>query len=184
MLNHQMKNKERDNHTLSTVISGSFRKHLHKIILLKQELEKNHVAVLSPAGNMAVNPEEEFIVLDSDPVTHPKLLQDSVFAKIRRSTFLVVANFDGYLGRAAVLEIGYALAIGITVYVLEPVEDPNLKPYCHLLRDVFPGIDCSLEKSTKNECITQKKSYNSLETLHLVTQKMTSQFSTCILNKR
>lgn len=127
--------------TLSTVISGSFRKHLHKIVRLKQELERQHVKILSPAGDLAVNPGEEFIVLDSDPVSHPKLLQDSVFAKIRRSTFLVVANFDGYLGRAAVLEIGYALAIGITVYAIEPVEDPNLQPYCRPLQEVFPNIN-------------------------------------------
>jgi hypothetical protein len=99
--------------TLCTVISGSFRKHLKELMLLKAALQKNHVTVLSPAGHAATNPSEEFIVLDSDPVTHPKLLQDSVFAKIRRSTFLVVANIDGYLGKAATLEIGYAISVGI-----------------------------------------------------------------------
>jgi hypothetical protein len=126
---------------LFTVISGSFRKHLHQIVRLKQELKRLKVVVLSPSGNHAVNPDEEFIVLDSDPVSHPKLLQDSVFTKIRRSTFLVVANIGGYLGRAAVLEIGYAIAHGISIYTVEPVEDPNLNPYCSLLKEVFPEID-------------------------------------------
>jgi hypothetical protein len=125
---------------INTVISGSFRKHLSQILLLKKELEKKHVEVLSPAGSAAINPQEEFIILNSDPVSNPKLLQDSVFAKIRGSTFLVVANFDGYLGKAAILEIGYALAIGITVYSLEPIEDPNLSPYCRLLNEIFPDI--------------------------------------------
>ena len=136
-----------DNHTchacnaaLYTVISGSFRKHLRQIVQLKEALKKYQVVVLSPSGNAAINPDEEFIVLDSDPVTHPKLLQDSVFAKIRRSTFLVVANVNGYLGRAAVLEIGYAIALGITIYVLEEVDDPNLKPYCRLLEEAFPDL--------------------------------------------
>ena len=128
------------NAALYTVISGSFRKHLKQIVQLKEALKKYQVVVLSPSGSAAINPDEEFIVLDSDPVTHPKLLQDSVFAKIRRSTFLVVANVDGYLGRAAVLEIGYAIALGITVYVLEEVDDPNLKPYCRLLEEVFPDL--------------------------------------------
>jgi hypothetical protein len=131
------------NATLYTVISGSFRKHFQQIVELKQQLKQYQVAVLSPIGDSAVNPHEEFVVLDSDPVTNPKLLQDSVFAKIRRSTFLVVANIESYLGCAAVLEIGYALALGITVYTVEPVEDPNLKPYCRPLSEIFPDITFS-----------------------------------------
>lgn len=137
--------------TICTVISGSFRKHLGQIMKLKQQLEQAFVTVLSPAGHAAVNPGEEFIVLDSDPVTHPKLLQDSVFAKIRRSTFLVVANFDGYLGKAAVLEIGYAIAIGISIYTVEPVEDPNLSPYCRPLSEVFPNLMISSNSHTNFE---------------------------------
>lgn len=135
--------------TLYTVISGSYRKHLRQIMQLKQKLWQHHVAVLSPSGNAAVNPDEEFVILDSDPVTNPKLLQDSVFTKIRRSTFLVVANIEGYLGRAAVLEIGYAIALGISVYTLEPVDDPNLKPYCRPLAEIFPDIDISKAKAEK-----------------------------------
>lgn len=132
------------NAALFTVISGSYRKHLQQIVQLKQALEKQHVAVLSPSGDVAVNPDEEFIILDSDPVSHPKLLQDSVFAKIRRSTFLTVANVDGYLGRAAVLEIGYAICLGISIYTLRPVDDPNLSPYCRLLSEVFPEISVAM----------------------------------------
>jgi nucleoside 2-deoxyribosyltransferase len=131
---------------LFTIISGSFRKHLHQIVLLKQILESKKIVVLSPEGHAAVNPSEEFIILDSDPVDNPKLLQDSVFAKIRRSTFIVVANIDGYLGKAAILEIGYAIALGITVYTLEQVEDPNLQPYCRPLAEVFPDIPQQFEQ--------------------------------------
>ncbi len=136
---------------LFTVISGSYRKHLQQIVKLKQVLEQLHVIVLSPSGDAAVNPDDEFIILDSDPVRHPKLLQDSVFAKIRRSTFLTVANVNGYLGRAAVLEIGYAIGLGISIYTLEPVDDPNLAPYCTALKDVFPEISLSdVEEKTED----------------------------------
>ncbi len=127
--------------TLLTVIIGSFRKHLGEIIKLKQQLEDRHVAVLSPIDEDVVNPNDEFIIFNSDPVSDPKLLQDSVFAKIKRSTFVIVANIDGYLGRAAILEIGYALALGISIYTLEPVEDPHLVPYCRLLSSIFPDIE-------------------------------------------
>jgi nucleoside 2-deoxyribosyltransferase len=117
---------------------------------LKQVLEDSFVTILSPSGHYAVNPSEEFIVLDSDPVSHPKMLQDSVFAKIRRSTFIVVANFDGYLGKAAILEMGYAIATGISIYTIELVEDPNLSPYCRLLSEVFPAINFSKSRQMES----------------------------------
>lgn len=133
-------NQSHTNPDICTVICGSFRKHLQEIVALKKMLERYQIGVLSPAGEVSINPDEEFIILDSDPVSHPKLLQDSVFAKIRRSTFLTVANVDGYIGKAAVLEMGYAIAQGISIYTLELVEDPNLAPYCRLLSELFSDI--------------------------------------------
>lgn len=127
-------------HSIYTVICGSFRKHLGEIASLKTLLEQRGIRVLSPAGAVAQNPDEEFIILDSDPIQVPKLLQDSVFAKIRRSTFVVIANIDGYLGKAALMEIGYSIANGIDVYTVEPVNDPNLMPYCRTLSDIFPDL--------------------------------------------
>ena len=125
---------------INTVICGSFRKHLPEIVLLKKLLEEKSIGVLSPGGSSAINPSEEFILLDSDPIDNPKLLQDSVFAKIRRSTFIIIANIDGYLGKAALMEIGYAIAQGIDVYTIEPINDPNLRSYCQLISHVFPDV--------------------------------------------
>lgn len=136
---------------ICTVISGSFRKHLTEMSFLKKALEKLDICVLSPEKCSAVNPEEEFIILDSDPVCHPGILQSSVFAKMRRSTFLVLANFDGYIGRAAAVEIGYAIAIGIKIYSLTEVEDPNIAPYCSLLTEVFPEIQHIFSESSKSK---------------------------------
>ena len=76
-----------NNTTLTTVIVGSFRKHLMQIFKIKHELEKRRILVLSPTGDTVINSEDDFIVFQSDPITDPKLLQDSVFAKIRYSTF-------------------------------------------------------------------------------------------------
>jgi len=126
---------------LTTVISGSFKKHLEEISSLKNALEELGVKVLSPSGNMAINPKEEFIILDSDPVENPELLQSSVFSRIRKSTFLVLANFNGYLGRAATLEVGYAIGIGIKIYSVEKITDPNIAPFCELLEKVFPKLN-------------------------------------------
>ena len=125
---------------LKTVISGSYRKHLNEIVELKHDLESHGVFVLSPSGNIPINRGEEFILLDTDPIHDHRILQDSVFAKIRCSSFLVVANVDGYLGKAAALEIGYAIAQGIQIFTLEPIVDPNIKVYCRLLQEVFPEV--------------------------------------------
>lgn len=122
---------------LRTVISGSYRKHLQDLLQLKNELERKGVEVLAPVCGEAVNPTEEFVVLTDDLVEDPRTLQDSVFAKMRQSTFHVLLNKDGYIGRAATLELGYAVALGLQILTSEPVDDPNLAPYTRLLSEVF-----------------------------------------------
>lgn len=126
---------------IATIISGSYRRHLAGMYRLKRIFERRGITVLSPIGDGAVNPGEEFVILDADPIQDHRTLQDSVFAKIRRSTFLTAFNQDGYLGRAALLEYGYAIAIGIPILSLEPIEDPNIKPYTRLLSEVIGPFD-------------------------------------------
>jgi hypothetical protein len=124
--------------TVSTVISGSYRKHFRQMVELKQFLENERIQVLAPVSSGVVNPGEEFILLDEDPIHDPRTLQDSILAKIRVSSFLVLANVDGYIGKAATFEMGYAVSQGIQILTVEPVLDPNLAGYCRLLEDVFP----------------------------------------------
>ena len=89
---------------IATVISGSYRRHLAGMYGLKRLLERKGIHVLSPVGDGAINPGEEFVLLDADPIHDHRTLQDSVFAKIRRSSFLVGFNREGYLGKAACRE--------------------------------------------------------------------------------
>lgn len=123
--------------SLKTVISGSYRKHLNEMFSIKDQLTKHGIDVLAPVSEGVLNPGEEFVLLDMDPVADHRILQDSIFAKMRQSSFLVVANKKGYIGKAALIEIGYAIALGLQILTLEPVEDPNIKPYCRLIADVF-----------------------------------------------
>lgn len=132
---------EKSDHSIFAVICGSFRKHLAEIAQIKHFIEGKGIKILSPQGIVAKNPDEEFILLDSDPINNTKLLQDSVFAKIRCSTFIVIANIEGYIGKAALMEMGYAIAHGINICTVEPIEDPNLAPYCKTLAEVFPEFD-------------------------------------------
>lgn len=123
---------------LQTVISGSYGKHFAQMLAIKRFLEGHNTVVQSPAGSSIVAGTDEFILLDEDPVTDPRLLQDSVFAKIRMSSFLTLANVDGYLGNAAILEVGYAAAMGIKVLSVAPVEDANVAVYVQPIESVFP----------------------------------------------
>lgn len=121
-----------------TVIIGSFRKCFREIIELRKELERLQIKVLSPKDCTIINPDDEFVIFQSDVTSDQKFLQDAVFSKIRYSTFVILANFNDYIGRAATLEMGYAIAHGISILTLRPVTDIHLKPYCRLLTDVFP----------------------------------------------
>ncbi len=123
---------------LNAVIGGSYRKHLDLLFQIKTFLQEKRITVLSPVGSTALNPTEEFLILDDDPIHDPRILQDSIFAKMRMSSFYVLANEGGYIGNAAAIEIGYAISLGIQVLVLHSVVDPNIAPYVRSLYDVFP----------------------------------------------
>lgn len=130
-----------DGRALFTIICGSYRKHFAEIVALKRALIAENVAVTAPVSDVVVNVGDEFALLDEDPIDDPRALQDSIFAMIRRSSFLVLANVDEYVGTAAAMEIGYAIAQGLQVLTLEPMEDPNIAGYTRVLREVFPQID-------------------------------------------
>ncbi len=123
---------------VKTVISGSYRKHFPKMLQIKEFLQKEGIEVLTPVSSSVVNPGEEFILLDEDRVADPRTLQDSVFAKMRGCSFIVLANIGDYTGKAAVLEMGYAVAMGIQILSIEPIKDPNLAGYCRPFTEIFP----------------------------------------------
>lgn len=122
----------------STVISGSYRRHLGDILILKRFLEEKGVTVLAPTGTTAVNPGSEFIVLDTDETSDVATLQSAIFDKMRGASFHVLCNRGGYLGTASVVEAGYALASRKVLYTTDPVNDPNLAVFCKPLHEKFP----------------------------------------------
>ena len=123
--------------SVKTVLSGSYRKYFNEMVQIKKYLENKGVDVLAPICNEALTPNDEFVLLLQDFVKHPRILQDSIFAKIRNSSFLVLCNFDGYIGNAAVFEMGYAASLGIQILSINEVVDPNLAAYCQPMNSVF-----------------------------------------------
>jgi nucleoside 2-deoxyribosyltransferase len=126
-------------YNVNTIISGSYSKHFKQIIELKKFLLNEKIAVLAPASDEIMNTGDGFMILDEDPIRDPRTIQDSINTKIRHSSFIVVANIGGYIGKAAVFEMGYAAAQGIQILTVEQVDDPNLAGYCRLFTDVFPN---------------------------------------------
>lgn len=151
-----------NSNALQTIISGSYRKHFDEMLALKRALVTESVLVTAPVSDIVVNVGEEFALLDEDPIEDPRALQDSIFAMIRRSSFLVLANVHGYLGTAATMEVGYAIAQGLQILTLEPMNDPNIAGYTRTLSEVFPQIRSRFEAElqvvrelTHNEAIVR-----------------------------
>lgn len=94
------------------VLSGSFRKHLDHILELKKQLEAKGINVLSPRFKHPKNPHDEFVVFDGEEGLSPLELERYHLDKIEKCDALIVCAPDGYVGASAMLEIGYAQALG------------------------------------------------------------------------
>lgn len=112
---------------MKTTISGSFRKHLDKIVEVIAEFEKNGIDVLSPQHRFPKNPGEEFVLFEGEETNNPKELEEIHLKAIKNSDFLYVVDPEGYVGNSAVMEIGYAKALGKSIYSSEEPSEFILK---------------------------------------------------------
>lgn len=81
-------------------LSGSFRKHLEEMAKVKKALEKKNVIVLNAIGREEDNLET-----------------------IKKSDVLIVCDPAGYVGASALIEIGYAYALGKRIIFTEKPEE-------------------------------------------------------------
>ena len=115
---------------LTIVISGSFRRHLTGIHEKIKEFDKLGFKVLSPKISKPINPEEEFVILESDVTADEERLEKEHLQAIKEASVLYVFNFDGYLGNSVRLEIGYAIGVQKPIYTYEEVTEIPLKFFC------------------------------------------------------
>lgn len=104
---------------MKTTISGSFRKHLDEILEVIAVFEKNGIDVLSPQHRSPKNPGEEFVLFEGEQTSDPKELEEIHLNAIKNSDFLYVVDPEGYVGNSAIMEVGYAKALGKPIYSLE-----------------------------------------------------------------
>ncbi len=107
----------------TATLSGSFRKHLNYILEFKKELENNGVKILSPRFIEPKNSGEEFVVFSGEEGLSPLQLERHHLESILNSDALVVCSPGGYVGASALLEIGFAHAIGKRIIFTEKPEE-------------------------------------------------------------
>lgn len=124
-LESEMANTEK----LKCTISGSF-KYKPEIDLARDEFSDRGFIVLAPGKGWLVhhsnqpyqNPKTStFRPLPGEKYMDLKAVEDSFLENITRSDFLYVLNPEGYLGNSTCLEIGFAIARGIPVFLAYPV---------------------------------------------------------------
>ncbi|MFZ5828048.1 MAG: MazG nucleotide pyrophosphohydrolase domain-containing protein [Bacillota bacterium] len=109
-------------------ILGSFRKHWAGIAATAATFRSLGCEVLSPAGE-PVNPNEEFVRLDTDGAATEREIVFGVLAAVDRADAVYFYNPDGYLGASAAVEMGYCLAVGKRFYTLAEPADEGHRAY-------------------------------------------------------
>lgn len=104
---------------LQVTIAGSYKKHLDRIVEAKRLFEELGAVVLRPRSETVESKNEGLVLLEGDP-DDEEAIQRAQLEAIAESHILYVVNPGGYVGGEATLEVGYAVAAGVTVVTSEP----------------------------------------------------------------
>lgn len=143
--------------SISMIVGGSYSKHMKEILAVTHFLQDNGITVLSTKeGVTEKTPHGKFVFLASDRIKVARLAQDSFFAQIRQSASHIVVNVNGYLGLSSVMEIGFSIANGITIYSVCPVRDATISLYTRDIRELFPDFFEHFKQNNKINCEAKK----------------------------
>lgn len=144
--------------SVSMIVGGSYSKHMKEILAVTHFLQKSGITVLSTKEGVTDKiPHGNFVFLPSDRIKVARLVQDSFFAQIRQSAAHIVVNVNGYLGLSSVMEIGFSIANGITIYSVCPVHDTTISLYTRDIRKIFPDFFEHFKQQNKINCEIAKK---------------------------
>jgi hypothetical protein len=125
---------------LAATVSGSFHRHMTAISDAVRALHDAGVRVLSPADPRVVDEIGPFLFVASDRHRSVRLVQDRHLAAICASSFLWLVCPDGYVGQSAALELGFAIARGISIFGEHLPADITLRQYVQRVESVVDGI--------------------------------------------
>lgn len=105
-------------------IIGSFRKYYTEVKEIIDLLENIGILVLSPKKSNVINPDEEFVLFETDHKNHtPVEIQLIALHRILRFDFVYVFSPNGYIGRTTSYEIGRVVERKLPLYFSESPKD-------------------------------------------------------------
>ena len=114
---------------LKCCISGSFSKFKPEIDLLIDEFRDLGIVVLSPDKGWLFKPRHllkpvdfMFRPLPSEKGLSIREIEDSFLRRVKQSDFLYIADFEGYVGQSAWMEIGFAFGCGVPCFAKEQIK--------------------------------------------------------------
>jgi len=113
-------------------ISGSFRKHYAALCDAITSFEESGWTVLSPAKSHIVDAAAEFPVLASDAQASVAEIELTHLNAVACADALYVVDPAGYIGVSTAMEISWALAHGVPVFLQTPVSDPTILSFCKI----------------------------------------------------
>jgi NTP pyrophosphatase (non-canonical NTP hydrolase) len=112
------------------VICGSFRKSFKDICAIATEFQNLGFEITSPKISTIINPGSEFVILDSDESSDPKIIEEKHLNAIKNSDIVYFYNPQGYLGASATFELGWSLALKKLIFFKENNADFTLNLFC------------------------------------------------------
>ena len=149
---------------LKASISGSFDKFKPEIDLAIDEMTDLGVTVLSPEKGWLYKPpqriynpsDDKFRPLPSEKGIGPKEIEDEFLASVKKSDFLYVINLTGYVGETVCLEIGYAIAKKVPVFLKEEIS-PLIMESSEAWLEIKPKLKVCSIKDAINEVKSSRK---------------------------
>jgi dCTP diphosphatase len=112
---------------LGVVICGSFHRRADILEETCSRFVEAGAAVLSPTDLDFVEERGGFL-LAADEIDHlPEAIEERHLNAMRTADFMWLHAPDGYVGRSAAMELGFAHALGLTVYASTEPEDVALR---------------------------------------------------------
>jgi len=118
-------------------IIGSFRKHYEQICETRQLFINEGLNVLAPKAETIINPNVEYVLLDTDKDESPIIIENKFIKQLLASDLVYVCNPEGYIGLSVMFELGILITSGQEIYFQEEPLDPLLRDITQQAKNII-----------------------------------------------
>jgi NTP pyrophosphatase (non-canonical NTP hydrolase) len=111
---------------LAVVLCGTFHRELEALEAVWREFEEAEVEILSPRDLRFVEDRTGFLLSSSEIDELPAEVEHRHLTAMMSADFIWLHAPDGYVGRSAAMELGFARALGLGVFGQTPPSDVAL----------------------------------------------------------